>query len=258
MRTNALLFAAASLLVASSSTFVACTGDDTNTSNPSDASTAADSTSTTPDTGTPGNPDTGTVTTPDTGTGSETGGGNPAPPALGTLVDRMARPAINTALNHAFDGNATTAGAAKDAYNADTDAGGWVPAYSGQFAANLAILDSLDKGALANDGGGCGNQPYADPDAGADRYKTLSSVLAADMLWLNTASTTCSQYLAVELNATNVMANTDCGGRALPYDVIQTTYSIVSGVGLTGFGSGVSAVAAKTNGTTFPYLAAPQ
>lgn len=258
MNKNALLSLATSLLVASASTFVACTGDDTNNA-VSDAGTGTDATSTNmPDTGTTTKPDTGTVTTPDTGTGSETGSGNPAPPALGTLVDRLGRPAINTALNHAFDGNSTTAGAAKDAYNADGDAGGWVAAYQPQFAANLAILDSLDKGALANDGGGCGNQPYADNDAGADRYKTLSSVLAADKLWLNTASTTCTQYLAVELNATNVMANTDCGGRALPYDVIQTTYSIVSGVGLTGFGSGVSAVASKTNGTTFPYLAAPQ
>ena len=30
----------------------------------------------------------------------------PAPPALGAQIERMGRPAINTALNHTFDGDA--------------------------------------------------------------------------------------------------------------------------------------------------------
>jgi hypothetical protein len=48
----------------------------------------------------------------------DTGGGFPAAPTLGVQVDRMARPAINTALNHGFDPTAA-AGTAKDAYNQD-------------------------------------------------------------------------------------------------------------------------------------------
>ena len=178
--------------------------------------------------------------------GDDTSGGTPA-------AD-IGRPAINTALNHGFDGDASAAGAAKDTYNADKNPAGWVAAYQPQFAINLAILDSLD---LTPDGGGCGNQPFAQDDAGANRYATLSTVLAGDTLWLNTAGTTCTTYLAVELNATGLLVNTDCGGRRISDDVIQTTYSVTSGVGLSGFGSGVSAIPAKTDGTTFPYLATP-
>jgi hypothetical protein len=191
---------------------------------------------------------------------SDAEAGPPPPPTLGAQIDRFGRPAINTALNHSFDPNATTAGMAKDIYNADTDAGGWVAAYSPEFQANLAILDSLD---TTDAGNGCGNQPFANNDAGAARYATLGGVLAADKLWINTAATACSQYLAVELMATGVLPAPDggpgeCGGRKLTYDVIQTTYSIAAGVGLSGFGSGVSAVQAKVSGTTFPYLAPPQ
>jgi hypothetical protein len=39
-------------------------------------------------------------------------------PALGAQVDRMGRPAINTAANNTFNTNAVAADAAKDAYNA--------------------------------------------------------------------------------------------------------------------------------------------
>ena len=59
----------------------------------------------------------------DTGSGS---GGFPAAPALGAQIDRLGRPAINTVLNHGFDGSASSAGAAKDAYNADGSPGGWL------------------------------------------------------------------------------------------------------------------------------------
>ncbi len=196
-------------------------------------------------------PDTGVVSPP-VEAGADAG--HPPPPVLGAQIDRLGRPAINTALIHGFDPDSGAAGAAKDSYNFDTDAGNWVPRWTPEMAKNLAILDSLD---TTDAGSGCGNQPFAQNDAGAARYDTLAGVLANDRLWVNTASTTCTQYLAVELNATGFMANTDCGGRKLTYDVIQTTYSVASGVGLSGFGSGVSAVAAKTSGATFPYLAPP-
>jgi Domain of unknown function (DUF4331) len=244
-----ILLAGSAFVVATASIFVACSGDDNNGSPTPAADAGADGT-----TAVDGAADTGTLpdsaTLPDTGTDA----GTPAPPTLGTQIDRIGRPAINTALNHGFDGDASAAGAAKDSYNADKVPSGWAASYAPQFAANLAILDSLDTVA---DGGGCGNQPFAQDDAGANRYATLSGVLAGDMLWLNTAGTTCTTYLAVELNATHFLTNTDCGGRRISDDVIQTTYSVTSGVGLSGFGSGVSAIPAKTNGTTFPYLATP-
>lgn len=72
----------------------------------------------------------------------------PIPPAphLGAQIDRMGRPAINTALNHVFDPSATTKGMNKDAYNADAAQATWPQTYTPEFAHNLAILDAVDKG----------------------------------------------------------------------------------------------------------------
>jgi hypothetical protein len=161
----------------------------------------------------------------------------------------MGRPAINTALNHSFDGNMAAAGAAKDKYNQDSDPTKWVGNYSPEVAKNLAILDSLD--------GVCGNQLLAAPaPVTATRYATLAGALADDRLWINTAGAKCTQYLAVEANAVGVLTNTDCGGRALTYDVIDVTYSAVAVGMFTGVGDGVNANDAAFS-TSFPYLAAP-
>ncbi|HEY1554359.1 MAG TPA: hypothetical protein VGF94_05960 [Kofleriaceae bacterium] len=72
----------------------------------------------------------------------------PAAPTLGTQIDRMGRPAINTALNHVFDGSADSKTAARDAYNADAGPSNWGATFGAEFAGNLAILDALDKGLL--------------------------------------------------------------------------------------------------------------
>jgi hypothetical protein len=174
----------------------------------------------------------------------------PAPPALGAQVDRFGRPAVNTALNNTFNGNATAATAAKNAYNADKNSATWAATYKGEVAANLAILDSLDTN--------CGNQLLAAPGAvTATRYNGLATALADDRQWVNSAAAACTTYLAVEANATGVLQNADCGGRKLTYDVIDITYSVVAAGALAGVTDGIAAVAAKTNGTTFPYLAAP-
>lgn len=176
--------------------------------------------------------------------------GPPAPPALGTQVDRFGRPAVNTALNNTFNGNATAAAAAKNAYNADKNSATWAATYKAEVAANLAILDSLDTN--------CGNQLLAAPGAvTAARYGGLATALADDRQWVNSAAAACNVYLAVEANATGVVPNADCGGRKLGYDVIDITYSVVAVGALSGVTDGIAAVAAKTNGTTFPYLAAP-
>jgi len=187
----------------------------------------------------------------ETSTGNDTGaldggGQKSGPPALGAQIDRIGRPAINTAANNTFAETATRE-AAQNAYNADSNRAGWVAAYRAEAAKNLGIYDGLDRN--------CGNQAFADNDAGAARYDTLGGVLADDRLWLDTRSTTCTTYLAVELNATGASPNADCGGRKLDYDVVDSTYSLVSGAA--GVGDGIGPVAEKTNGTTFPYLAAP-
>jgi hypothetical protein len=210
-----------------------------------------DTATTTKDSGPVVNPEGGP--TPEAGN-PETGPTNPAPPSLGAQIDRMGRPAINTALNHTFDPNDTTKGAAKDAYNQDNAQAGWSAKYTPQQAANLAVFDSLDEN--------CNNQFLADPDAGSQnsnllKYGTLASVTADDRLWLNTAGASCTTYLAVEANATKLIPNTDCGGRGLGYDVIDSTYSVVSIGAPAGVGDGVDADPAKTGGTTFPFLAPP-
>lgn len=179
----------------------------------------------------------------------------PPPPSLGAQIDRMGRPAINTALNHTFDVDATAKGAAKDAYNQDEGEGNWPTMYGGEFAGTLAVLDGLD--------GSCGNQVLYDGSAAAGAaYGTAAGLLAADELYLNTNNGTCNIYLGVELDYLGIAGATDCGGRTPSEDVIDISYSALA-AGLQGFsqtlaplvGDGVSA---HTDiGTTFPYLGAP-
>lgn len=207
-----------------------------------DAVTKTDSGTTTPETSTP---DTGT---PDTGTTK------PTPPTLGAQIDRLGRPAINTALNHTFDPDAGSAGAAKNAYNQDTAQATWSATNTAQFAGNLAVFDGLDRD--------CNNQFLASKDAGAQnsnvaKYGTLAAVTADDRLWLDTAGVTCTTYLAVEGQATGTIPNTDCGGRGLGYDVIDVTYSATAIGAVSGVTDGISADTAKTSGVAFPFLATP-
>lgn len=180
----------------------------------------------------------------------------PSPPTLGPQIDRMGRPAINTALNHTFDVNATTKGAAKDAYNQDEGEGNWPTAYGSDFFASLGILDGLD--------GSCGNQVLYDAAGSGTAYTTAAGLLAADELYLNTANGTCSLYLGVELDYLGIAGANDCGGRTLSEDVVDVSYSalaagITDGFDATGapkIGDGVTAHA-DISATMFPFLGAP-
>jgi hypothetical protein len=160
----------------------------------------------------------------------------------------MGRPAINTALNHSFDLDDTSKGAAKDEWNQNSDPKTWSK-YVPEVEANLAILDSLD--------GTCGNQLFADMNkTDASRYATLAGVLADDRLWVNAAGATCTTYLGVEANATGAIPNQDCGGRKPSYEVLKLTYTILAaGMVSTAVTDGVTPVAAKTTVATFPFLA---
>jgi hypothetical protein len=233
MKRTATLFSFASSVLAATLVIWGC-GDDDNTVTPKKDSGA--------DTSTP---------TPDGG-GADTGTAKPPVPVIGLQVDRFGRPAVNTALNNTFEANTATADTAKDAYNADGTPTGWSGKFQSEVAKNLAILDGLD--------GNCGNQIFADPSKASnlERYGTLATVLADDRQWLDTSKATCTQYLAVELNATGKIPNQDCGGRKLSYDVIDTTYSALAIGAPTGVGDNIAAVETKVNGAAFPYLAAPQ
>jgi hypothetical protein len=213
----------------------------------------------------------------------------PAAPSLGTQIDRLGRPAINTVLNHGFDGT-VAAGPAKDAYNIDGSKGGWLM-YTAQFAANLAIVDVLDTGLTCTDGtctaeavptlsDGCGNQVEyngmlngnGSANAAMGSYNTLAGILTDDELFVDTTigaadiASSHANYLAVEFNALSGIPNTTCGGRAPTNDVIDTSYTALA-IGITGFkvsdgsfkaafGDGVGPHADVSN-DTFPFLGTP-
>lgn len=181
------------------------------------------------------------------GEGGSGGGGNPAAPKAGALIDRMGRPAINTALNHTFDNNPEQKDQAKDKWNSD-EPDAWAT-HQAEVEKNLAILDGIDTT--------CGTQLLAGPNAEPGRYATLAGALVDDRLWLNTAATTCTAYLAVEANATGVQPNMDCGGRTLAYDVIDLSYSVLATGMLSGVTDGVDKPA-DVNGEMFPYLTLPK
>ncbi len=187
------------------------------------------------------------------------GGGSssqtPPPPSLGAnQIDRMGRAGVNTALTNPFFDDTvasqeTMHGAIQDEYNAATDPGQWTNMFRSEIAGNLAILDGLDRN--------CGNQLLAGPSAAPGRYDTLAGVLADDQLYVNTASGSCSQYLAVEANAIGI-TNNDCGGRTPLENSIDTTYSLLAAGALSGVTNGITADADGTASlSVFPFLAPP-
>jgi len=190
-----------------------------------------------------------------------TGGGFPAPPTLGaTQIDRMGRPAINTATNDTFvvpsgtsvvPSDDATRAAAEDDYNSSSDSTTWAAKFAKTQAANLAILDALD-GNCTNQLASCGNPN----DATGMCYAALAGVLADDRLWVKTTSTTCNLYLGVEADGLGVIPNTDCGGRRPIDDVIMTTYSVVAIGAPAGFDDNITAPAGL-HPDAFPFMAAP-
>ena len=183
------------------------------------------------------------------------GGHTPPPPAVGAdQIDRMGRAGVNTALtNPFFDPNMGNQQemheAAQDEYNGATNPAQWAGMFSAELAGNLAVFDGLDRV--------CGNQLLAGSSAAAGRYDALANVLADDQLYVNTASGSCQQYLAVEANAVGI-SNTDCGGRTPLEDTIDTTFSLLAAGGLSGVSDGIDADADGTASlTAFPFLAQP-
>jgi len=188
----------------------------------------------------------------DNGHGNET----PKPPAirLDHQIDRMGRAGVNTATTAPFfresiESEQKAHDAVLDAYNSASDASQWQSLFSGEIAANIAILDSLDTV--------CGNQLLAGSTAAPGRYDALANVLADDQLYVNTGSSSCHQYLAVEGNAVGI-TNTDCGGRTPLYDTIDVTYSVLAIGKLEGVTDGIAKDDDGTASITqFPYLDTP-
>lgn len=217
--------------------FVGC-GDDDGPSTPMDSGTPMDSTVPM---------DSGTDPDPDGGPPPPMPRGAANPPTLGAQIDRMGRPAINTALNNPFNGDATARNAAKDAYNADADPSTWAATWSDDFRVSLAILDSLDRN--------CGNQLGA--DLAEERYAFLAGVLADDQLYVNSASGTCGTYLGHEAEVLELVDDGGCGGRTPNDDVVDRSYSVLAAGILTGIDDTITADDATHDPDTFPFLAAP-
>lgn len=140
-------------------------------------------------------------------------------------IDRMGRPAINTALIDLL----TNTGK-KDAYNASANPADWAGQFQGEMQGWLAALDTLD--------GVPGNALL--PAA------TLASVLVDDRLLVNASIPACDAYLAVELGVPQ------CGGRTLARDVMDDTLGAVVGPGVSDYVGNDSAFLAD-----FPFLAPP-
>jgi len=191
----------------------------------------------------------------DEGNGAKGHGQRGGRPLGAIQIDRMGRPGVNTALTNPFYRETVPTEergheVITDNYNALSDPSQWVTTFTSEIAGNLAILDSLDTV--------CGNQVLAGASPSAGRYDTLATVLADDQLYVNTASGSCGQYLAVEANAIGI-TNDDCGGRTPLEDTIDTTYSLLAAGVLTGVTDGIPVDADGTASlTSFPFLDQPK
>jgi hypothetical protein len=193
----------------------------------------------------------GEAGSPDAGSGGMGPEGVPRgpdnPPELGPQIDRMGRPAINTALTEAFSGDDEAKGMAKDAYNAAAP-GDWSD-FQAEFETSLGILDALDAE--------CGNQLLAGA-GGSSVYETLAGVLLDDQLYVNTDKGTCGEYLGVEAEALGLVPDGTCGGRTPNDDVIDRSYSVLAAGVLAGVGDGVDEDDRTHDLDEFPFLAEPQ
>lgn len=165
----------------------------------------------------------------------------------GDLIDRAGRPLINLALTNPFDllsvGGQVEAGATtRERYNRDKSFP-W-SSWAAPFAQTLAIYDGLD--------GTCGH-PFAPSTLTMTRYATVASLLATDVIVVDTSKNLCGSYLSVERSTLAGTNNLDCGGRKLDYDVVDQTFSILFGG--PGPASATDNVAISNSpSAVFPYL----
>jgi hypothetical protein len=120
------------------------------------------------------------------------------------------------------------------------------------FQRTLGLYDGFDRK--------CGNQWLADREAEPPmRYHRLAKVLADDRLWVNSKSTVCTQYLAVELTefARPGSASDDCGGRTPNEDASNVFRSLLTLGATAGVDDGVQRDDRVHSTTEFPFLAAP-
>jgi hypothetical protein len=168
----------------------------------------------------------------------------------GRQVDRMARPFVeNTLLGVSPFSPDDASGLRRQEYNQTLpmDAGRFIE----DIQKSLAFQDSLD--------GKCGNQMLAEPNESASRYQALANVFADDRLWVNSASSVCTQFFAVELAslAGRDVLNSDCGGRSPTYDTSNVWRSLLIAGTLSGVTDGLHEDEHPPSATVFPFLVPP-
>jgi hypothetical protein len=165
-------------------------------------------------------------------------------------IDRMALPFVkNILLGVAPFSTDDASGVRREEFNAA------LPATSAGFIADLqktlAFQDSLD--------GKCGNQVLAAAEETPARYLPLAKLFAEDRLWVNSASTVCTQFFAVELAnlAGDRSLSTDCGGRSPTYDAPNVWRSLLVAGMTRGITDGLHQDEHPPSATQYPFLAPP-
>jgi hypothetical protein len=169
-------------------------------------------------------------------------------PKLGEQIERTARPLIKNALVGGPLAPDSISDQRKEAYNRAARSE-W-----GRFASDiertLGLYDGFD--------GQCGNQWIAKPGS-ARRYAVLSRLLADDRIWINSSSSQCTQFLAVEFTALGSpgASPSDCGGRTPNYDASNIFRSLLANGIVSGFDDGLHQDDKVHSTVEFPFLAEP-
>ena len=173
----------------------------------------------------------------------------PATPGLGEQIERVGRPLIKNGLIGPL-APAAVSDQRKEEYNRVARArwSQFVP----DLERTLGLYDGFD--------GKCGNGWLAaNKGEASHRYRELARALADDRLWINSASTVCTRFLAVELSAlgTSGAATSDCGGRTPNYDAVDVLRSLWATGQTKGIDDGVDHDDHVHSTTEFPFLAEP-
>jgi hypothetical protein len=170
-------------------------------------------------------------------------------PALGDAIDLIGRPLVVNMLIGTLDPDEVR-DARREKYNRSGP-----PEWS-QFSADiqrtLGLFDGYDRT--------CGNQWLANREARPEvRYQTLAKVLADDRIWINSKSSVCTQFLAVELSKfTNTSSwSNDCGGRTPNYNANAIFRSLLVRGTIGVVDDGIERDDAVHSTSIFPFLAPP-
>lgn len=167
----------------------------------------------------------------------------------GRQIDRAGRPLTGNALLGTF-ASQDESNALKERYNAATPATSVT--FEPEIRKSLGLYDGFD--------GRCGNQLLAKTNAPPSRrYAALARLLADDRLWVDSASTSCTQLLAVERArlAGEKALRSDCGGRTPNYSAVNTYRSLLVDGTTTSIDDGVDHDDHVHSTSVFPFIAPP-